>query len=179
MMPIIQNVVATVNLGITLELEKIARQAKNTEYNPKRLPALIMRIRDPKATALIFKNGKMVITGTRSEDDAQFAAKKFMKIVHKTGFSAVKFQEFKIQNIVGTTDVRFPIRLEKLALEASTLGHYEPEAFPGLVYRMVSPKVVLLIFVSGKIVLTGAKQREDLARAYKHILPVLKHCRKE
>jgi transcription initiation factor TFIID TATA-box-binding protein len=117
-----------------------------------------MRIREPKTTALIFASGKMVVTGAKSEDQAHIAARKYARIIQKLGFPA-KFQDFKIQNIVGSCDVKFPIRLEGLQFAHGHYSSYEPELFPGLIYRMVQPKVVLLIFVSGKIVLTGAKVR--------------------
>ena len=132
-----------------------------------------MRIRDPKTTALIFASGKLVVTGAKSEDDSRLAARKYARIIQKLGFDA-KFSDFKIQNIVGSCDVTFPIRLEGLAYTHGNFSSYEPEVslfpcaapviltydkqlFPGLIYRMHRPKVVLLIFVSGKIVLTGAK----------------------
>ena len=63
--------------------------------------------------------------------------------------------DFKIQNMVGSCDVKFPIRLEGLVLTHGQFSSYEPELFPGLIYRMVKPRIVLLIFVSGKVVLTG------------------------
>ncbi|KAF5379935.1 hypothetical protein D9757_007202 [Collybiopsis confluens] len=154
--PTLQNIVATVNLDCRLDLKTIALHARNAEYNPKRFAAVIMRIRDPKTTALIFASGKMVVTGAKSEDDSRLASRKYARIVQKLGFDA-KFAEFKIQNIVGSCDVKFPIRLEGLAYSHGQFSSYEPELFPGLIYRMIKPKVVLLIFVSGKIVLTGAK----------------------
>ncbi|KAF5386918.1 hypothetical protein D9615_001922 [Tricholomella constricta] len=154
--PTLQNIVATVNLDCRLDLKTIALHARNAEYNPKRFAAVIMRIRDPKTTALIFASGKMVVTGAKSEDDSRLASRKYARIVQKLGFVA-KFSEFKIQNIVGSCDVKFPIRLEGLAYSHGQFSSYEPELFPGLIYRMIKPKVVLLIFVSGKIVLTGAK----------------------
>ncbi|KAG7157731.1 TATA-box-binding protein-like [Homarus americanus] len=127
--------------------------ARNAEYNPKRFAAVIMRIREPRTTALIFSSGKMVCTGAKSEDDSRLAARKYARIVQKLGFPA-KFLEFKIQNMVGSCDVKFPIRLEGLVLTHSQFSSYEPELFPGLIYRMVKPRIVLLIFVSGKVVLT-------------------------
>lgn len=138
----------------------------------QRFAAVIMRIREPKTTALIFASGKMVITGAKSEDDSRLASRKYARIIQKLGFEA-RFSEFKIQNIVGSCDVRFPIRLEGLAYSHGVYSSYEPELFPGLIYRMVKPKVVLLIFVSGKIVLTGAKVREEIYTAFNLILPVL------
>eukprot|EP01026_Neomeris_dumetosa_P078865 TRINITY_DN85641_c0_g1_i1.p2 TRINITY_DN85641_c0_g1~~TRINITY_DN85641_c0_g1_i1.p2 ORF type:complete len:367 (-),score=57.01 TRINITY_DN85641_c0_g1_i1:413-1513(-) len=175
--PILQNVVSTVNLGCSLDLKEIAMQARNAEYNPKRFAAVIMRIRDPKTTALIFGSGKMVCTGAKSEQDSRTAARKYAKIVQKLGFPA-KFMDFKIQNIVGSCDVKFPIRLEPLAYQHQQFCSYEPELFPGLIYRMLLPKIVLLIFVSGKVVLTGAKERGEIYQAFEQIYPVLTQFRK-
>ncbi len=134
-----------------------------------------MWIRDPKTTALIFLLGKMVMTGAKSKDDSRLATCKYACIVQKLGFDT-KFSGFKIQNIVGSCDVKFPICLEGLAYSHRQFSSYEPEVcilsiictpctnvntlsqlFPGLIYHMIKPKVVLLVFVSGKIVLTGTK----------------------
>ena len=149
-----RNIVSTVNLGCQLELKKIALYARNAEYNPKRFAAVIMRIRSPRTTALIFSSGKMVCTGAKSEDDSRLAARKYARIIQKLGFSA-KFMDFKIQNIVGSIDVGFCLRLECFHTCHSQFCSYEPELFPGLIYRLHEPKVVLLIFVSGKVVITG------------------------
>ncbi|KDN39852.1 TBP-domain-containing protein [Tilletiaria anomala UBC 951] len=170
--PTLQNIVATVNLEVRLDLKTIALRARNAEYNPKRFAAVIMRIREPRTTALLFASGKMVVTGAKSEDDSRLASRKYARIVQKLGFEA-KFSEFKIQNIVGSCDVGFPIRLEGLAYSHGPFTSYEPELFPGLIYRMVKPKVVLLVFVSGKIVLTGAKHRDEIYDAFRLIKPVL------
>ncbi|KAE8792964.1 TATA-binding protein 2 [Hordeum vulgare] len=175
--PTLQNIVSTVNLDCKLDLKAIALQARNAEYNPKRFAAVIMRIREPKTTALIFASGKMVCTGAKSEQQSKLAARKYARIIQKLGFPA-KFKDFKIQNIVGSCDVKFPIRLEGLAYSHGAFSSYEPELFPGLIYRMKQPKIVLLIFVSGKIVLTGAKVREETYTAFENIYPVLTEFRK-
>lgn len=175
--PTLQNVVATVNLNCKLDLKEIALHARNAEYNPKRFAAVIMRIREPKTTALIFASGKMVCTGAKSESDSRLAARKYARIVQKLGFQAT-FKEFKIQNIVGSCDVKFPIRLEGINYQHGLFCSYEPELFPGLIYRMKHPKIVLLIFVSGKVVLTGAKKREEIYDAFENIYPILQEFRK-
>jgi transcription initiation factor TFIID TATA-box-binding protein len=175
--PTLQNIVSTVNLGCKLDLKKIALHARNAEYNPKRFAAVIMRIREPRTTALIFSSGKMVCTGAKSEEQSRLAARKYARIVQKLGFEA-KFLDFKIQNMVGSCDVKFPIRLEGLVLTHSQFSSYEPELFPGLIYRMVKPRIVLLIFVSGKVVLTGAKVRSEIYEAFDNIYPILKGFRK-
>ncbi|KAL9064139.1 MAG: hypothetical protein Q9161_009077 [Pseudevernia consocians] len=177
LVPTLQNIVATVNLDCRLDLKTIALHARNAEYNPKRFAAVIMRIREPKTTALIFASGKMVVTGAKSEDDSRLASRKYARIIQKLGFNA-KFTDFKIQNIVGSCDIKFPIRLEGLASRHHHFSSYEPELFPGLIYRMIKPKIVLLIFVSGKIVLTGAKVREEIYQAFEMIYPVLNDFRK-
>nr|AED87006.1 tata box binding protein [Sterkiella histriomuscorum] len=177
--PILQNIVSTANLGMKLDLRKIALNCRNAEYNPRRFAAVIMRIREPKTTALIFSSGKMVRTGAKSEEFSRDAAKKYSKAIKKVGFEDVNMQDFKIQNIVGSCDVGFPISLESLSSAHDKFSQYEPEIFPGLIYRMATPKIVLLIFASGKIVLTGAKNKNDIKEAYENIYPVLKKYKKK
>ncbi|XP_063080288.1 TATA box-binding protein-like 2 [Engraulis encrasicolus] len=175
--PMLQNIVSTVNLHCRLDLKYIALQARNAEYNPKRFAAVIMRIREPRTTALIFSSGKMVCTGAKSEEQSRLAARKYARVVQKLGFPA-RFLEFKIQNMVGSCDVLFPIRLEGLVLTHRQFCSYEPELFPGLIYRMVQPRIVLLIFVSGKVVLTGAKERSEIYEAFENIYPILRGFKK-
>jgi transcription initiation factor TFIID TATA-box-binding protein len=165
-------------LGCSLELKKIALQARNAEYNPRRFSALIMRIKEPKTTALIFASGKMVCTGAKNEEQAKLAARKFARIIQKLGFP-IQFMDFKIQNVVGSCDVQFPVKLETLATMYSLFTTYEPEIFPGLIYRMKEPKVVLLVFFSGKIILTGAKKRNEIYEAFENIYPLLMIVKKD
>eukprot|EP00727_Mastigamoeba_balamuthi_P014088 m51a1_g9301 putative rna polymerase i and iii transcription factor complex component (325) ;mRNA; r:64249-65659 len=176
---LLQNIVSTVNLNVELDLKEIALKARNAEYNPKRFAAVVMRIREPKTTALIFRSGKMVCTGAKTEDSSKLAAKKYARIIQKLGYTSAKFIDFKVQNIVASCDLKFPIRLEALATSQPQWCKYEPEIFPGLVFRVMNPKVVLLIFVSGKIVLTGAKTRQDIDAALNFIYPVLLNFKKQ
>jgi hypothetical protein len=88
LMPVVQNIVSTVNLGVKLDLKTIALKARNAEYNPRRFAAVIMRIREPKTTALIFSSGKMVVTGAKSEEMARMASRKYARIVQKLGNDA-------------------------------------------------------------------------------------------
>lgn len=175
--PEVQNIVATVNLDCKLDLKRITLHARNAEYNPKRFAAVIMRIRRPKTTALIFTSGKMVVTGARSEGEAHLAARKYARVVQKIGFPA-RFIDFAVQNVVASVDVRFAIRLEALVLTHAQFSTYEPELFPGLIYRMVKPRIVFLIFVSGKVVITGAKVRSEIDEAFHCMYPILKSFRK-
>ena len=167
--PIIQNIVSTVNLDCKLDLRSMALKTLNSEYNPRRFNALIMRIRHPKTTALMFASGKMVCTGAKTEDDSRIAARKYARIVQKLGFPA-RFKDFRIENIVASCDINHPLRLEKFIYTKHAMySRYEPEAFPGLIYRMAKSKIVMLIFVSGKVVIVGAKKREGTFATFKNI----------
>lgn len=174
----IQNIASTANFGVRLDLKKIALKCRNTEFNPRRFGAVVMRLREPRATALMFASGKICVTGVKSTHNATLAMKKFHYIIERIGFQPKEKMDFKVQNIVGTADCGFPIRLEGLVYAHSAFASYEPELFPGLIYRLVSPRVVFLIFVSGKIVITGAKKESDLANALTKLYPVLVEFKK-
>ncbi|XP_059050045.1 uncharacterized protein LOC131845050 [Achroia grisella] len=173
----LQNCVSTVSLGCELKLLDIYCRTRFSEYNPSRFRGVVMKILEPRATALVFRSGKIVCTGARNEHDSYVAARKFARIIQKLGFPA-KFLDFKIQNFIATADLRFPIRLEALQQAHGQFTSYEPELFPGLVYRMVRPRVVLLIFVNGKIVFTGGKTRNEIHDALDIIYPILRSYRK-
>lgn len=185
------NIVATASLisedhhGYRLDLRKIAQWCRNVEYNPGRFNACVMRIREPKACGLIFATGKIVITGARSIEFSKTAGKLIEKAIIKVIENNRKEEEkpnhliklhlYRVVNIVAQSDVGFSIKLESLlaAHKTSSDCHYEPELFPGLVYRVETPKVALIIFASGKIVMAGAKSREDLNNVYEKFYPVL------
>lgn len=156
----IENVVATVSVEITekIDLNQIARKHADVEYNPERFPGLVMRIEDPRATILIFSTGKMVVTGLRKASEAPKVVEKVVKNIRKAGIK-VSNPEITIQNIVASGDLHTNIDLNMAAI-VMEYAMYEPEVFPGLIYRMQEPKTVFLIFSTGRIVCTGAKQKE-------------------
>ena len=170
----IENVVATVNLEITekMDLNQIARKHGDTEYNPERFPGLVMRIQDPKATFLIFSTGKMVVTGLRRADEAARGVEKAIKNIKKAGIK-VSNPEITIQNIVASGDLHTNIDLNMAAIVMENVM-YEPEVFPGLIYRMKEPKTVFLIFSTGKIVCTGAKNSEVVREAVLNLNKVVR-----
>lgn len=178
--PIVQNIVATVDLCVKIDnLEIIAQKVNNAEYNPQRFAAVIMRIREPKTTALVFRTGKMVVTGAKSLNASKVAARKYVSIINKAGFNAV-FSEahYKVQNMTATVTMGFPIRLEALIYAYPNISTYEPELFPGLIFRMQDPKVVFLVFVSGKVVVTGVKSEEIIVDSIKKLYNQLQPFRK-
>jgi len=160
-----------------LDLKAVAHGMRNAEYTPKRFSAVIIRILDPKSTCLAFQSGKIVVTGTKSAADAQLAARKHARLISKLNFP-VKFLNFKLRNFVGVVNAKVPLRLEALANAYHKFCTYEPELFPGLVYRMTRPEVVGLVFVSGKVVLTGAKSEDEAKQAWDNLYPVLKKFQK-
>ncbi|XP_076012199.1 TATA-box-binding protein-like [Genypterus blacodes] len=175
--PQLHNIVSTVNLGCELDLKSIALRAKDAEFQSEPFARVIMTMQEPKRTACIFSSGKMVCTGAKSEEQSRLSARKFACVVQTLGFPA-KFLDFKIQNMVGSCDVKFPIRLEVLALFHHQFSIYEPELFPGLIYKMTTPRITFTIFASGKVSMTGAKMRAEMYEAFKNIHPILKCFRK-
>jgi len=165
----IENVVATVVVEITekIDLNQIARKHADVEYNPERFPGLVMRILKPKATILIFSTGKMVVTGMRKASEADRVVEKVLKNIRKAGIK-VSNPEITIQNIVASGDLHTNIDLNMAAI-VMEYAMYEPEVFPGLIYRMQDPKTVFLIFSTGRIVCTGAKRKEIVKEAVRKL----------
>ncbi len=164
----IENIVATVSLEQTLDLYAIERSLPNVEYDPDQFPGLVFRLEKPKVTALIFKSGKMVVTGAKSTEELINAVKKIIKYLKKYGIEIVGKPKIQIQNIVASANIMVNVNLDMAAYLLEN-NMYEPEQFPGLIYRMDDPKVVLLIFSSGKMVITGAKREKEVFDAVEKI----------
>jgi transcription initiation factor TFIID TATA-box-binding protein len=160
----IENVVASATLNQRVDLNAVVKGYPSVEYRPEQFPGLVFRLKRPKTATLIFNSGKMVCTGAKSEKEARRAVMKVIKELKKSGIIIIGKPELKIQNIVASANLGGMIDLEK---SAYALGRtmYEPEQFPGLIYRMGEPKVVILLFASGKLVCTGAKREEDVYEA--------------
>jgi transcription initiation factor TFIID TATA-box-binding protein len=155
----VENVVATASLDQKLDLLAIMKVFVNVEYRPKKFPGLVFRLKRPKTATLIFSTGKMVCTGAKSEKLARTAIRKVVRELKNNGIIILGKPEIVIQNIVATANLHGKVDLEAAA-DIMENVMYEPEQFPGLIYRMGDPKVVILIFASGKLVCTGAKSAE-------------------
>jgi transcription initiation factor TFIID TATA-box-binding protein len=157
----IQNVVATGTLNQKVDLKAVVKSYPGVEYRPEQFPGLVLRLKRPKTATLIFSSGKMVCTGARSEKESRKAIMKVVKELKKVGIIILKKPSFKVVNIVASASLDGKVELEKTVV---SLRHtmYEPEQFPGLIYRMNEPKVVILIFASGNLVVTGAKIEQDV-----------------
>jgi len=166
----IENVVASTTIGEELDLQTISMALDGAEYEPEQFPGLIYRIKEPKTATLLFRSGKVVCTGAKSLEDVKRAVQKVAKEIEKSGVKVITEPEIQVQNIVASSDLESEINLNSIAI---SLGlekvEYEPEQFPGLVYRLSEPKVVVLLFGSGKLVCTGAKKPGDVERAVEKI----------
>jgi transcription initiation factor TFIID TATA-box-binding protein len=155
------NIVVSASLGHDIPLEKMAATLSNTEYNPEQFPGLVIRIKDPKTSALIFSSGKIVCTGARTLDDVNASVKKIIKSLEKINVKIKEFPEINIQNIVASGAVGMDLNLNVLAMKLENT-EYEPEQFPGLVYKMPEKKATFLLFSNGKVVCTGTKSEDEV-----------------
>jgi len=158
------NIVVSTSLKHEIPLEKMAATLSNTEYNPEQFPGLVLRIKEPKTSALIFSSGNVVCTGARSMDKVRDAVKKIIKSLEKINIKITIKPEIKIQNIVAAGSVGMDLNLNVLAIKLPNV-EYEPEQFPGLVYKLPEAKATFLLFSNGKIVCTGTKSEEAVHKA--------------
>jgi transcription initiation factor TFIID TATA-box-binding protein len=160
----IENVVASVVFNQSFDLDEIAATMPDVEFDPERFPGLVYRLKSPKTATLVFNTGKMVCTGAKSEKEARRAVHKIVKLVNEAGINMSRKPIITVQNIVASANLGAELNLELAAMRLeNTL--YEPEQFPGLIYRMRDPRVVILLFGSGKLVITGAKFEPQIQEA--------------
>ncbi len=172
--PIIEivNVVASATIDQKLDLNKIADEFPDVEYHPEQFPGAVFRLRSPKTATLLFSTGKMVCTGSKSEEMAVKAVNTVVSKLRKEGIKIKKNAVVTVQNIVSSINLGGRVSIEKAARTVPR-SIYEPEQFPGVIHRMVDPKVVILIFASGKLVCTGAKKDTDVYRAVNQLHSLL------
>lgn len=167
----IENIVASAKVAEELDLQMINEQIKDAEYNKKRFPGVVLRMQEPKIAALVFGSGKVVLTGAKSIDSLSKGLVILGKRLRELNLDIPEKLDYKVQNIVTSADLGTPINLNKIAVGFNLERiEYEPEQFPGLVYRLDDPKVVVLLFGSGKLIITGGKQPEDAKKAVQKIL---------
>jgi transcription initiation factor TFIID TATA-box-binding protein len=170
----IENVVASVSFGQPINLQQIATLLGDmVEYRPEQFPGLVFRLNKPKTATLIFSSGKMVCTGARSEKEVYKAISIIIDKLKARGIKLPPNPRIQIQNIVASAKIFAEVNLEKAALILENTM-YEPEQFPGLIYRSEDPRVVMLIFSSGNIVCTGAKKESDVKIAVEKTYKKLK-----
>jgi transcription initiation factor TFIID TATA-box-binding protein len=166
----IENVVASASLGHGIDLQAVVKAFPIVEYRPDVFPGLVFRTKRPKTANLVFRTGKMVCTGAKSEKEARRALKQVVRKLKKANIVIPGKLRIKIQNIVASVILGGNVDLEgfyEIGRKVDLGGRmmYEPEQFPGAIYRMDDPKTVILIFSSGKLVCTGAKKEEEVHQA--------------
>lgn len=160
----VENVVASASVDQRIDLNDVTKKFPDTEYHPDQFPGLVFRLKTPRTATLIFRTGKMVCTGAKSEEMAIKAVRTVVQKLRKGGIKIKKDAVIVVQNIVAAINLGGKIHLEHAA-RVLPRSMYEPEQFPGLIHRMLDPKTVILLFASGKLVCTGAKKEEDVYRA--------------
>ncbi len=160
----IQNLVASVDLKTKIPLNDILTGLEEAEYEPEQFPGLVYRLQEPRVSSLIFQSGKIICLGNKSKANAKKAISKIVSRLRKIGVSVPNKYKIKTVNIVVTDNLGKELDLGELAFQLEE-SEYEPEQFPGLVYRIFEPKVSFLLFSSGRIVCAGAKTMKDVRKA--------------
>jgi len=162
----IENVVASASLKHGIDIKAVCKSFPGTEYKPEIFPGLVFRLNKPKTATLVFGSGKMVCTGAKSEKDSITALKRIVRRLKKENIVIMGKPEIQIQNIVASANLGGRIDLfglyQSCGRDMGGRIMYEPEQFPGLIYRMGEPKAVILVFASGKLVCTGTRKEADV-----------------
>ncbi|HDO19187.1 MAG TPA: TATA-box-binding protein [Thermoplasmatales archaeon] len=162
----VENIVASTAFADKLDLDLIAQELEGAEYEPEQFPGLVYRLKEPKTATLLFRSGKANCTGAKTIEDVKRTVKIIAEKLKELGIEVYENPEIVIQNIVAISDLGTELNLNDVAMGLGLENvEYEPEQFPGLVYRLKEPRVAMLLFGSGKIVCTGARKIEDVSRA--------------
>ena len=165
----VQNIVATTSLGKPIPLTKLARTQNNTEYNPEQFPGLVLRVKKPKSAVLVFSSGNLVCTGTKSVAQVKEVVNAVIKQLRRINIKITEKPKISVQNIVASGSINMKLNLNLLTLQLENT-EYEPEQFPGLVYKVVEPTATFLLFSNGKLVCTGTKNKKQLDDSMKQLI---------
>jgi transcription initiation factor TFIID TATA-box-binding protein len=171
----IQNIVATTSLGKEVPLTKLAKTIPSTEYNPEQFPGLVLRVAKPKSAVLVFSSGNLVCTGTKSIAQVKEVIEQVIKTLKKINVNVTEKPKITVQNIVASGNINMMLNLNYLALELENT-EYEPEQFPGLVYKLEEPNATFLLFSNGKLVCTGTKNNQQLNDSMEQLIKTLKEA---
>jgi transcription initiation factor TFIID TATA-box-binding protein len=172
----IENVVANAKLCDELDLEYIESRLENAVFTKKKFPGLVYRIKEPKAAFLIFRSGKVVCTGSKSIDAVRLVMDKIAEDFRCIGVEIDEHPSYRVQNIVASANLGVELNLGAIVVGLGLEGmEYEPDVFPGLVYRVKEPKSAILVFSSGKLVITGGKTKEDCRKSVEVLIEDLRN----
>jgi len=166
----IENIVASGAIADSIDLETISKNIEGCDLNTKRFPGAVYRMETPKIASLIFSSGKVVLTGIRDTESLDKGLLLIIDKLKKAGIPCYDEPRVAVTNIVCSYDIGNKINLNKIVMTLNLENiEYEPEQFPGLVYRISDPKIVALLFSSGKIILTGGKNMDDIKKGLNFI----------
>jgi transcription initiation factor TFIID TATA-box-binding protein len=157
--------VASANLWLELDLFALAQKIREIEYEPEQFPGAILKFKEPKASLLLFKNGKVVCVGCKRRDIIEKTIDKTVKMLTPYAKKIIKKKkpEITITNIVASANLNMELDLYKIAYKMRDV-EYEPEQFPGAILKFKDPKVSLLLFKNGKVICAGAKSEAEIKK---------------
>ncbi len=172
---VITNIVASANLGLELDLFSLAQKVKEVEYEPEQFPGAILKFKDPKASLLLFKNGKVVCVGCKKRKLIEQTIERTIKLLLPYAKNIIKRKkpEIEVTNIVAAAAFDMQIDLYKIAYKLRDV-EYEPEQFPGAILKFKDPKASLLLFKNGKVICAGAKNEKEIQLALEKAHKLLK-----
>lgn len=176
----IVNIVASANLNTNIDLYNLAVSIPSVEYEPEQFPGAILKLKEPKVSMLLFKNGKVICSGASSESQIPLAIYKASKMIHEIqkGVKIQKNADYTVVNLVTTANLKMNLDLFKTAMESDNV-EYEPEQFPGAILRIHDPKLTLLLFKNGKLICAGAKNEELLKKGLRKAAKMIKEINQE
>lgn len=167
----IVNIVATAILNSELNLQNLNKRLKNSVFPSSGKRWLKLRLKPEGYYIAFYKKGKFLITGVRSIKQVEAVANRVLSILKEFDLE-VELKDIDIHNIVASGDLNFRVDINLMSMSLKR-AIFEPEIFPGLIYRMKSPNVIILIFASGKYVCVGAKSEDDVRLASQNLLEVI------
>lgn len=174
----VENVVASVNFHKDIPLMQVAKELRNTEYDPEQFPGLVLKLENPDVSSLVFSSGRIVCTGAKNRDEVERAVEKITKQLEEAGIKIEEEPTIEIQNMVGAGSLDTKLDLNELIFKLE-YAEYEPEQFPGLVYQLPDSNVTFLLFGTGKIVCTGAKYHKEVKEAVKRLEKKVKEAKEK
>ena len=172
----IENIIGVGNIayrGISLDMDEAAK-ILGAQYDPEQFPGLIYNIPNPRSAMLLFENGKSVSTGVKKTEDLDLAFDAFCRKLNDSGLIVRKDPEIQISNFVVSVDLGEPLNLDETTRSLPAFKvEYDPSSFPGIIYHINSPRAVVLMFKSGKLIITGAKSKEDVKKIVEDIVKEL------
>ncbi len=176
----IVNLVASASLNGTLDLYNLAMSCPDIEYEPEQFPGAILKLKEPKVSMLLFKNGKVICSGADNEKDIALGIKKASKLIHEIQpeIKPLRRVKYTIVNLVATANLKQEVDLFQAALTLDNV-EYEPEQFPGAILRVYDPKLTLLLFKNGKIICAGAKTEALLKKGLNKAARMIRELNKK